>query len=326
MNKLIATSDQGIVIAGENVTENPALIYLASLGSAESRRTMQGSLNRIAQIVLNNDEATFIDVPWGQLRFQHTQAIRSALLTQPSLKTGKPYSPAAINKTLAALRGTLKSAWRLGLISAEALAHATDLKRIPNETPPAGRDIQRGELGALLDTCKNDKAGIRDAAMIALLYACGLRRAELAALDLEDFDGDMLRVLGKGRKVREVPCGAALPLLDDWLAIRNDVTGVMFISLGNRSFGKRLTTQAVYHMLRRRAKAAGIAKLSPHDFRRTFVGDLLDAGADIATVQQMAGHANVNTTARYDRRGKDAKRKAATLLHVPTKRRQLQND
>ena len=78
-----------------------------------------------------------------------------------------------------------------------------------------------------------------------------------------------------------------------------------------------MTPQAIYNMLAKRAQEAGIKNFSPHDIRRTFIAHLLDAGADIGTVSKMAGHANIQTTARYDRRSEDAKRKTADLLHVP---------
>jgi len=89
------------------------------------------------------------------------------------------------------------------------------------------------------------------------------------------------------------------------------------INKGGRLLARRMTNQAVYNALAKRGEQAGVKALSPHDLRRTFISDLLDAGADIATVARMAGHDSVNTTARYDRRPKQAKQKAAGLLHLP---------
>ena len=83
-----------------------------------------------------------------------------------------------------------------------------------------------------------------------------------------------------------------------------------------------MTTQAIYNLLCKCAEVAGIKRFSPHDLRRSFISELLDRGADISTVQQLAGHSNIQTTAKYDRRGEKAKRKAQELLHVPYRRKQ----
>jgi integrase len=74
---------------------------------------------------------------------------------------------------------------------------------------------------------------------------------------------------------------------------------------------------AVLLLLRRRAQQARVPSFTPHDLRRSFISDLLESGADMVTVQKLAGHANVQTTARYDRRGEEVKRRAAELVHVP---------
>jgi site-specific recombinase XerD len=224
---------------------------------------------------------------------------------------------------LSALRGVLKSAWQLEQMTAEEYHRAAAVPNVSGNSLPAGRDLATGELRALLDTCGTDPLGVRDAAILSLMYACGLRRAEVVGLTFADVQENSMIVHGKRRKVRTVPIGAATHALNEWLALRGRRDGPLFIGLGNRNRGRGLTTQAIYDMLRRRAKEAGIDHVSPHDFRRSFVGDLLDAGADIATVQKMAGHASVNTTARYDRRGERAKQAAAGLLHVPTRRRVL---
>lgn len=85
----------------------------------------------------------------------------------------------------------------------------------------------------------------------------------------------------------------------------------------------RMTPQAIYNVLAKRADEAKVKSFSPHDLRRTFVSDLLDAGADIATVAKIAGHADPRTTARYDRRPEEVKQKAANLLYVPYRRRKV---
>ena len=105
-----------------------------------------------------------------------------------------------------------------------------------------------------------------------------------------------------------------------WLTVRGDAEGPLFYSGhkgGHLHEGQGMTPQAVRDVVVRRAKQAGVENVTPHDLRRSFVSDLLDAGADISTVAAMAGHASVQTTARYDRRGEAAKRKAAKALHVP---------
>lgn len=85
-----------------------------------------------------------------------------------------------------------------------------------------------------------------------------------------------------------------------------------------------MSQQSVMSALQRRGEQGGVAPFSPHDLRRTFISDLLDAGADIVTVSQLAGHVSPSTTSRYDKRGEAAKRKAIDLLNVPYSRRHTQ--
>src|SRR5262249_14437376 len=148
----------------------------------------------------------------------------------------------------------------------------------------------------------------RDTALVALAYPGGFRRAELVALDLADYDRDSgrLRVVGKGNKERAVfVSNGARDALHAWLRVRGPDAGPLLLPVGRHGhvLARRLTEQTVYDRLRYLAERAGVAAFSPHDCRRSLVGDLLDAGVDLATVQAMLGHASPATTARYDRRG-----------------------
>ncbi len=294
---------------------HPAMVYIAHLAPG-SRRTMHEALDTIAGI-LTNKACNAASLDWSALRYQHTAVVRSALAER--------YSPATANKMLCALRGVLKEAWRLGQVNAEDYHRAIDLQAVKGEKLPRGRALGAGEVRTLFQSCATDRtaAGARDAALLAVLYGAGLRREEAVNLDLENYNpetGELIIRAGKGRKDRIVYAtnGSALAL-EAWLKARGNEAGSLFcpVNKGGTITLRRMTAQAVYYILQERAKAAGVQRLSPHDLRRTFVSDLLDAGADISTVQHLAGHANVQTTARYDRRGEASKRKAAELLHVP---------
>jgi integrase len=293
---------------------NPAAVYLASL-SPGSRRTMKHSLDTIATLLTGgNAKASTLD--WSAVRYQHATAIRSSLAER--------YAPATTNTMLAALRRVLKECWRLGQMTAEDYHRAVDVAIVKGETLPRGRALSSGELRALFEACADGtKAGVRDAALLAALYAGGLRRSEAAGLDLSDYSPDTGALTvrsGKGRKDRIVyAANGSVDALSDWLAIRGAEPGPLFVPVnkGDRVVPRRMSDQSVLYICRRRAAKAGVARFSPHDLRRTFVSDLLDARADLSTTKRLAGHASDTTTGRYDRRREEAKRRAAALLHVP---------
>ncbi|MGY8903743.1 MAG: tyrosine recombinase XerC [Burkholderiales bacterium] len=159
----------------------------------------------------------------------------------------------------------------------------------------------------------------RDAAMVELLYGCGLRVAELTGLDVSpsaqargwiDLAGAQAHVLGKGSKRRSVPVGAqAARALAHWLAVRQRLlasgvqkptqTGAaLFVGIN----GTRLTTQSIWQRLKSRSLQAGLnAPVHPHMLRHSFASHLLQSSGDLRAVQELLGHANISTTQVYTR-------------------------
>lgn len=190
-----------------------------------------------------------------------------------------------------------------------------------------GRHLAPEELKALLAVCHRDPspAGARDAALFSLAWNTGLRRAEIAALKLSDVkeggDGWAIRVLGKGNKVREAYAYSAGPWLRVWLRRRGHGPGPLFCRIwkgGTLVLGRKLSEDGLARILAKRALQAALADpITWHDFRRTFAGNLLDAGIDLATVQRLLGHASPTTTSNYDRRGEATRRKAARAIQIP---------
>ncbi|MEU9889843.1 tyrosine-type recombinase/integrase [Sphaerisporangium sp. NPDC051011] len=304
---------------------DPYRVYLDSLTGAESRRTMRGCLDRVARVITGDQAATGAGQPWHLLRYEHTVRIRTIL-------TEQGWSPAYVNKHLVALRRVMREAWRLGQMTAEEYHRAADLPTVRHSRLPAGQHVPAEVAGAALAACDRDDspAGARDGALLAVLYSTGCRRAEIAGLALDDYDpaARSLRVCGKRDKERLVYLTReAVARIEAWLAVRGAAPGALFPSINKagrlRAPGGRpaaMTGQAIADILTRRLAAAGAAKRTPHDFRRTFIGELLDAGVDLATAQALVGHASPVTTARYDRRPESRRREAVDRLEMPAAR------
>ena len=163
--------------------------------------------------------------------------------------------------------------------------------------------------------------GVRDVAMLELLYATGIRVGELCGLDVDDLDRhrNVVRVLGKGRKERVVPFGhPAAAALDRWLTsgrpllVAEGAGGALF--LGAR--GKRIDQRAVRTLVHRRiADVPGAPDIGPHGLRHTAATHLLEGGADLRSVQELLGHASLATTQLYTHVTTDRLRKAYQQAH-----------
>ena len=308
---------------GPETFADPVYAYIDSL-SPTSQEAVWKRLRTVARLFAIPDPKTF---PWHHLRAAQVARIRQRLM-QPYGPTHKRAAPATVNLTLAVLRGIAREARNANAMTSEEYRRICEVKADKGERLPRGRAVPTGELTALVRACARDTspAGVRDAAMLAALYTGGLRRSELAALMLDDYTPapPTLRVLhGKNDKQRSVPIPASAGgALDRWIDLRGRERGALFVPIDQAGRiagdGKGMSAHAIYKMLNKRARQAGIPPLTPHDMRRTFVGDLLTAGNDISAVQRMAGHASVTTTQRYDRRGDEVMRRAADTLHFPT--------
>lgn len=301
-------------LAGGDAPVSPARAYLLSLNSPRSRQTMASFLNIVAGML---GSVSLDACSWGSLRRHHVMAVTELLRD-----TGR--TTATVNTYLSALKGVAKEAWMLRLMDVESFQHIRAVRNLRGSRLPRGRALPPEEIRALFGACEADDSsiGTRDAAMLAVILGCGLRRSEAVGLELRDIvtQEQALRVLGKGNKERlaYMPAGT-WQRLRMWIEeVRGEKEGPLFTRI--RRFdtltNNRLTDQAVYHVLQVRQQQAGIAKCAPHDLRRTFATAMLDNGEDLITVKDAMGHASVTTTQQYDRRGESRLRAARDRLDL----------
>ena len=211
------------------------------------------------------------------------------------------YSKSSIARKLATLRSFYKH-----LVRTEQLeASPVSVVRTPRQDKRLPKFLDVEQMAALLaapDT--STPRGARDRAILETIYSAGLRISELVGLDVGDIDefSGALRIAGKGRKERLAPLGGkAVEAIEAYLAMRSGASEAgrgrpLFVN----KFSKRLSARSVRRMLDKYIMTAGIAfHVSPHALRHSFATHMLDAGADLRSVQEMLGHASLSTTQIY---------------------------
>ena len=324
--------------------QDPATAYILTLRAQNSRAQMTSCLRRIASLLgvseVRPETGKLLGrpdlVPWASLTPNHLTTLVAIL--------GTGYSKSTVNIYVAALRGVIRQTWVQGLISAERrerLLYNLKMTAPSKAAQAAGRRITPSEMKHLFESLGREQKiqSCRDAA----IFACarfGLRRIGIASLNVTDYKtdsvsvpdglsgsssngGHQLIVRSKGDQERTVPlANEAVTLLEKWLGLRDDRIGhqgALFVPInkGGHLRLRHMTPTSISNMMRRRAQMFGMKPFTPHDWRRTYAGDLLDAGVDLATVQSLMGHASPTTTSGYDRRGERVKAEASSLLHIP---------
>ncbi|MGH7398239.1 MAG: tyrosine recombinase XerC [Candidatus Rokuibacteriota bacterium] len=203
---------------------------------------------------------------------------------------------ASIARKLAAVRSCCRFLARRGVLELNPARQVRSPRlgrRLPSFLPV-------DEAAALLNPAPEPSvAGVRDRALLELLYGSGLRVAEGCGLDLDDLDEARCTVcvVGKGDKERVVPVGeTALDAIAAYLAMRGRRRGPLFLN----ARGGRLTTRSAHRIVRARARQAGISqRVTPHTLRHSFATHMLGAGADLRLIQELLGHSRLTTTQRY---------------------------
>ncbi len=243
------------------------------------------------------------------LEFAGASGVPSPLAVNPEHVTaylgalrGQGLSPASVNRKLAAIRGFYRYLLREARVEENPLARV-ETARTWMRLPGA---LSRDEMESLLaQPAEASPSGIRDRAILELLYATGIRVSELATLTLNRLNRQMgfLVAVGKGRKERIVPVGqSALGWLGRYIEqarpvfLKKKTSNALFL---NRS-GEGFTRQGLWKLIKKYAKMAGLErKVHPHTFRHSFATHLLEGGADLRSVQIMLGHADISTTQIY---------------------------
>jgi integrase/recombinase XerD len=202
-------------------------------------------------------------------------------------------------RIVSALRGFYKFL----VIDGHIKTNPADDLDVPQKGAYLPRFLTQDEIERLFSVPDTStEIGLRDRAILELMYACGLRATEVASLKLGDLDleGGVVTTLGKGSKTRRVPIGtSAVEWVKSYIALRRNKEIIEVSQVFLTPLGRPITRKTVYAMIKAASSSAGLEDVSPHTLRHSFATHLVQNRADIRSVQQMLGHADISTTQIY---------------------------
>jgi site-specific recombinase XerD len=238
-----------------------------------------------------------------RLAFNRTVVLRYRFFLEQ-----KNLAPSTINVRLAAVRRLAYEASDTGLLSPELAAGIRRVKGAKRLGVRVGNWLTAEQSRALVQIGEVDTLRAkRDRAALAVLLGCGLRRAELTVLKLDDLQQRedhwiIADLIGKGKHIRTVPVPAWVKApIDRWTVASGITAGNIFrqVHRTGKLLGVRITPKAIWHIVKRAVRCSGIEKLAPHDLRRTCARLCHLAGGELEQIQFLLGHASVQTTERY---------------------------
>lgn len=279
-----------------------AALYLQSL-SPNGRRAVRSILaSAIRQLDGESNVETY---PWQKLGYTELMSIKASMIEQH-------YAPRTINLVISSIRSIVRTSFYLGEIEAEQILRLDAIKPVRLRHNPAGRSLSKAEVRRLIAACKqhpSQQRQQRDRALLLVALGSGLRVSELQQLKIEDVcarRGVICVQSGKCNKYREVSLPPeARQALKAWLKTlmsRTTSTALWRRIHASGNIQNQLTVSGLVSIFAQLARTAAVAQFSPHDLRRTFITNMLNNGGDLNLVRQLAGHADISTTATYDRR------------------------
>ena len=273
--------------------DHSKMAVLNSLTSPGSRRVYQFAINQFI--------AWYCSEP--RLAFNRIVVVRYRMYLE-----GRRLAANTINQQLAAVRRLAHEAADAGLLSPDLAAGINRVKGVKQLGCRSGNWLSLEQSSEVLSCARGESMREkRDHAMLALLFGCGLRRSELVGLKMSDVQTRqghwaIVDLIGKGGRIRTVPIPAwAKQALEAWTTAAEITDGRLFraVSRAGKVWGRGITQNVVWYVVKGCCEKAGLARIAPHDLRRTCAKLCHSSGGELEQIQFLLGHASVQTTERY---------------------------